>query len=73
VKNYLGSKKEYSIQRIPGVSIESYDDVNLKLTGVSRESVGIMISRLTGLRRKSGFALKLDKRKFFDNYYLEKV
>ena len=73
VSNYLGSKRDYMIERIPGVEINVTDEVNLVLSGVSREAVGIMISRLTGLRRMSGFALKLDKRKFFDNYYLDKT
>jgi ribosomal protein L6P/L9E len=73
VSNYLGSKRDYTIERVPGVSIVKSDEVNLVLGGFSRQTVGVMISRLTGLRRKSGFALKLDKRKFFDNYYLDRT
>jgi ribosomal protein L6P/L9E len=70
VKNYLGSRADIVLERVPGVQVIVRDAVHITLTSMSRELSGLMTSRLTAVRRLSKFALKLDKRKFFDNYYV---
>jgi len=68
ISNYLGSKKPIIIKKEENVET-SFQGLNIILKGYDIQKIGILISRLTNLRRKSGFATKLDKRKFFDNYY----
>ncbi len=70
VRNYLGSRADIVLKRVKGVEVTVRDSIHVTLKSLSRELNGLMTSRLTAVRRLSKFALKLDKRKFFDNYYV---